>query len=62
MIIEQDYPITNADDTMIALFCIMFGASQAGNAAALGPDAGKASGAAKKIFRIIEKKSKIDAI
>ena len=47
---------------MIALFCIMFGASQYGNAVALGPDAGKASGAAKKIFRIIEQDSKIDAI
>ena len=60
--IENEYPELDADKVMTALFAIMFGASQAGNAAALGPDAGKASGAAKKIFRIIEQESKIDAI
>ena len=38
------------DDIFIALFAIIFGASTAGSAAAFGPDIGKATEAAKRIF------------
>lgn len=44
------------------MFAIMFGASQMGNATAMGPDVGKAGDAAKRVFKIIESTSKIDAI
>jgi len=36
------------------MFAIMFGATQAGSAASYGPDMGKATAAAEKIFKIIE--------
>jgi len=49
------------DDVMKALFAIMFGALQAGNAAALGPDMGKAKAAAERVFKIIDYPSQIDA-
>jgi len=41
-------------DVFIAMFAIMFGATQAGSAASYGPDMGKATAAAEKIFKIIE--------
>jgi hypothetical protein len=41
-------------DVFIAMFAIMFGATQAGSAASYGPDMGKANAAAEKIFKIIE--------
>ena len=50
------------DDIMIALMAIMFGASQAGSAAAFGPDMGKALAAAKRIFAIVETDSEINAM
>jgi len=40
----------------------MFGASQAGAAAAFGPDMGKAAAAAERVFNIIEHPSTINAI
>ena len=46
---------------MAALFAIMFSAFQAGNAAAFGPDMGKAKVAAERVFRIIDYPSQIDA-
>jgi len=33
----------NPGDAFMSLFCIMFGASNAGTAAAMGPDMGKAT-------------------
>jgi len=50
------------DDIMISLMAIMFGASQAGSAAAFGPDMGKAIAAAARIFAIIETESEINAM
>lgn len=47
---------------MIAIFAILFGASQAGTAMSLGPDIGKATIAATNVFRIIEYPTKINAI
>lgn len=41
---------------------MMFGAQQAGNSQQFGPDMGKATSAAKKIFAIMDEPSKIDAI
>lgn len=52
----------NPEDVFIALFAIMFGASQAGAAGAYAPDVGKATAAAKRIFGIIEHPSTINAI
>jgi len=46
---------------MISLMAIMFGASQAGSAAAFGPDMGKAMAAANRIFGIVEVESAINA-
>lgn len=52
----------NPNDIFLALFCIMFGASHAGSASAMGPDIGKAGGAAKRVFKIMEYPSQIDAV
>jgi len=52
----------NPGDVFIALFAIMFGASHAGTASSMGPDMGKATAAANRIFKIKEYPSKIDAI
>jgi len=49
------------EDVMAALFAIMFAASQAGNAAGFGPDIGKATVAAQRVFKIIDFPSQIDA-
>lgn len=46
----------------LALFVIMFGITNAGNASAWAPDKGKAAAAAKRIFRFIETESKINAV
>ena len=46
---------------MAALFGIMMGGAQAGNAAAFGPDIGKATIAAKRVFSMIDYPSSIDA-
>jgi len=60
--------LMNYDDTIksenlfMAVFCILFGASQAGNASAAGPDMGKAAGAAERIFKIVDVPSSIDAV
>lgn len=52
----------NAEDVFIALFAIFFGANAAGNASSFGPDMEKAEAAAKKIFKIIEEPSTINAV
>lgn len=49
------------DDVMAALFAIMFAGMQAGNAAAFGPDMGKAKIASERVFGIIDFPSSIDA-
>jgi ABC-type multidrug transport system fused ATPase/permease subunit len=46
----------------MALFAIMFGASHAGSASAWGPDVGKATEAAKRIFGVVEHQSEINAV
>jgi ATP-binding cassette subfamily B (MDR/TAP) protein 1 len=50
------------EDVFIAIFSMMFGAQQAGNSQLYGPDIGKASSAAKKIFRLVDEPSQIDAV
>lgn len=45
----------------MSLFCIMFGASNAGTAAAMGPDMGKATVALQRIFEFIRYPSAINA-
>ena len=52
--IMESNPEVKMDDIMVSLMAIMFGASQAGTAAAFGPDMGKAIAAAKRIFDIVE--------
>jgi ATP-binding cassette subfamily B (MDR/TAP) protein 1 len=59
---ETGLPTISPEDVFIALFAIMFGASQAGTAQSFGPEMGKANGAAEKIFKIIEHPSTINAI
>jgi hypothetical protein len=54
-------PELRMDDIMIALFAIMFSAFQAGNAAAFGPDMGKAKAAADRVFKIMDLPTTIDA-
>ena len=44
----------NPAEVFIALFAIFFAASAAGNAAAFGPDIGKAAIAAANVFKIID--------
>jgi ABC-type multidrug transport system fused ATPase/permease subunit len=44
----------NPGDVFAALFAIMFGAMHMGEAAAFGPDMGKAQAAADKIFKIMD--------
>jgi ATP-binding cassette subfamily B (MDR/TAP) protein 1 len=68
LIIRYSYdPVTNtygvsSENIFIAMFAIFFGASQAGTSASLGPDVTKAKAAAEKIFKIIERPSKINAV
>jgi len=57
----ENYWSIKMDDVMSALFAIMFSAFQAGNAAAFGPDMGKATAAANRVFKIIDYPSQIDA-
>jgi len=57
----ETYWSMKMDDVMRALFAIMFAAFQAGNAAAFGPDIGKAKVAAERVFSIIDYPSQIDA-
>jgi len=49
-------------DVFISLFAIFFGANQLGTATAMGPDIGKATVAATKIFKILEQPSEINAM
>lgn len=66
--IENSYdPVTNTmsinpQDVFMALFAIMFGASHAGTAQAFGPDIGRASGAADRVFKIVDYPSEINAV
>ena len=52
----------NPENVFCAIFAILFGASQAGMAASYGPDMGKATAAAGRVFKIIEHESEINAI
>lgn len=47
-------PDLDPEDVFIAMFAIMFGASAAGSASSYGPEVGKATAAAEKIFGILE--------
>ena len=49
-------------NVFIAIFGIMFGAFNAGNAAAFAPDMGKAKAAATRIFNIMNYPSTINAM
>lgn len=60
--IQERNPDIKAEDVFVAIFAMMFGALQAGNSQMYGSDIGKATGAAKRIFAIIDEPSKIDAI
>lgn len=60
-VLLETYWSMKIKDVMTALFAIMFGAMQAGTAAAFGPDMGKAKSAAERIFKIIDYPSSIDA-
>jgi len=60
VLMENDKTL-RMDDVMAALFAIMFAGMQAGNAAAFGPDMGKAKAASERVFGIIDFTSKIDA-
>ena len=67
MFVSASYIVNNFKDvspfdSMLALFCIMFGASNAGTAAAFGPDMGKATIALKRIFEFIRYPSTINAL
>ena len=52
----------NPEDVFMALFAIMFGMSHAGTVQAFGPDIGRASAAADRVFTIIQHPSDINAI
>jgi ATP-binding cassette subfamily B (MDR/TAP) protein 1 len=60
-IIREDKDV-NPGDAFMALFVIMFGASNAGTAAAMGPDMGKATVALDRIFEFVRYPSSINAI
>jgi hypothetical protein len=62
LILEADFMTAKPGDIFSALFAMMFGAQHAGTAAAMGPDMAKANEASLRIFKIIEAKSKIDAV
>ena len=55
-------PTLNPKDVFTAIFGIMFGAFNAGNAAAFAPDMGKAKAAATRVFKIMDYPSKINAM
>jgi len=52
----------NPEDVFCAIFAILFGASQAGMAASYGPDMGKCTAAAERVFKIVDHESEINAI
>ena len=52
----------NPEYVFTAIFAILFGASQAGMAASYGPDNGKATAAAGRVFKIIGHESEINAM
>jgi len=60
-VLAENYWSMKMDEIMSALFAIMFAAFQAGNAAAFGPDMGKAKAAADRVFKIIDYPSQINA-
>lgn len=60
--IQQAYSEISPEDVFIAIFAMMFGATQAGQAQQFGPDVGKATAAAKRIFSMMDQPSLIDAI
>jgi ABC-type multidrug transport system fused ATPase/permease subunit len=61
-VLAYHYPKFKPEDIWIALFTIMFGALSIGNATAFGPDVGKATQAAIKIFKVTDTPSSIDAL
>jgi uncharacterized membrane protein len=59
---ENGNATISVENVFIALFAIFFGANAAGNAASFGPDVTKAEAAAKKIFKVMEMPSTINAV
>lgn len=57
-----DDPSLSGEDVFISIFAMFFGAFGAGQASTFGPDIGKATQAAIKIFRITELDSQINAL
>ena len=55
-------PEIDAGDVFVAILVIMWAAVQMGQAAAFGPDMGKAEGAARRIYQICDYPSSIDAL
>lgn len=54
------YEYTQFDTMMMAMFVFIFGAIAASHSISMGPDVGKATAAAMKIFQIIRTPSKVD--
>mmetsp|Transcript_111804 Transcript_111804/g.154399 ORF Transcript_111804/g.154399 Transcript_111804/m.154399 type:complete len:91 (+) Transcript_111804:2158-2430(+) len=52
----------NPFNSMLAIFVMIFGAMEAGQANQFGTDMGKASVAAKKVFTILEIPSKVNPV
>ncbi len=50
------------EDVFVAIFAMFFGAYAAGQASTFGPDVGKATQAAVKIFKITDLPSEINAV
>lgn len=50
------------ESVFIAIFAMIFGATHAGTAQGFGPDMGKATAAAERVFKIMECPSTIDAV
>ena len=57
-----DYPELSGENVFIAIFSMFFGAFGAGQATSFGPDIGKATSAAIKIFKIVETPTEINAL
>jgi ABC-type multidrug transport system fused ATPase/permease subunit len=59
---DKGQPNVSVENVFTAVFAIMFGASHAGTASVMGPDIGKATASADRIFKIIDEPSSINAI
>ena len=60
--VQKNVSGVDPEDVFVAIFSMMFGATQAGQAQQFGPDVGKATAAAKRVFKVMEQPSEIDAL